>query len=522
MKTRAQYLDILRTRIHWDIIIIGGGATGLGAAVDAASRGFSTLLVERDDFAKGTSSRSTKLLHGGVRYLAQGNFRLVLDALKERGLLLKNAPHVSSNRAFVIPVYKSWQKWYYAAGLIFYDLLAGRLGLGRTKVLSGAKTVALLPGLSKKNLKGGIVYRDGQFDDSRFAINLAQTAAEQGAILVNYCALDRLVKAGGRISGVELTDRLSLETFSAKATVVINATGVFADAVMAMDEPGKRAVIVPSQGVHIVVDKRFFSGDTALMVPSTSDGRVLFAVPWHDKVVVGTTDTARELVSNEPEPLQSEINFILSNLNACLESTITDRDILSVFAGLRPLVKLSAVNKTALMPRDHSIFVSPAGLVTITGGKWTTYRKMAEEVIGKAVLVGGLHHSPCVTRGLKIHGWTLTDKPGPLSFYGADLLILQDIYEENPAWQALLHPDYPYTKGCVILAVRNEMAMTVEDVLARRTRLLFLDARAAMAAAPTVISLMASELNKNEEWETAQGDAFAKVASKYLPAFTNP
>ncbi len=507
----------LENEAHWDLIIIGGGATGLGTAIDAASRGFKTLLAEQDDFAKGTSSRSTKLLHGGVRYLAQGNFKLVMDALKERGYLIKNAPHVSDNCSFVIPVYKWWEKWYFGAGLIFYDVMAGKLGLGKTSILSVKKTSALLPTIKKDKLKGGISYQDGQFDDSRLAINMAQTAAEQGATLLNYCKLTGFNKTKGKITAVELTDTITRKKYLAHSRMFINATGVFSDAVLAMDEPGKRPILSPSQGVHVVIDKKFFTGDTALMIPATTDGRVLFAVPWHGKVVVGTTDTAIENISAEPVALEEEIDFILRNLNAYLGQVITRPDILSVFAGLRPLVRTSAVHKTSLMPRDHVILVSSSGLISITGGKWTTYRKMAEDVINKACALSGMFKRKCITTSLKIHGWSPGAKAGgPLEYYGSDLGLLEKLYEENPAWRELLHPGYPYTQGCVILATRNEMAQTAEDILARRTRLLFLDARAAMQTASRVIQLMATEMNKDEQWITEQTASFDALAKNYL------
>jgi glycerol-3-phosphate dehydrogenase len=354
---RGEMLQSLEENIHWDIIIIGGGATGLGTAVDAASRGFKTLLLDQEDFAKGTSSRSTKLLLGGVRYLAQGNFKLVMDALKERGYLLKNAPHVSADCSFIIPVYKWWENWYYGAGLTFYDLLAGKLGLGKTQVLSKKNTTDLLPTVETNKLKGGIVYKDGQFDDSRLAINLAQTAIEQGATVLNYCKVTQLTRHNDKVTGVVLTDTISRKEYRAGSTVIINATGVFVDAVMAMDEPGKSNLVSPSQGIHIVLDKKFFPGEAAMMIPQTTDGRVLFAVPWHDKVVVGTTDTPLEKISSEPTPLKEEIEFILQNINAYLSVEISRTDVLSVFAGLRPLVKMTGVNKTSLMPRDHVILI---------------------------------------------------------------------------------------------------------------------------------------------------------------------
>ncbi len=515
---RDEMLHTLEKNIHWDIIIIGGGATGLGAAVDAASRGYKTLLLEQEDFAKGTSSRSTKLLHGGVRYLAQGNFNLVKDALRERGLLLKNAPHISSKGDFIIPAFKWWEKIYYGIGLKIYDVMAGTLGLGNTKIISKKSALQLLPTIQNKKLRGGIIYQDGQFDDTRLAINLAQTAAEYGATILNYCKVTGLLKKDKKTKGVLLKDTISLKEYKVFSTVVINATGVFADTVIKMDDAARSPLVSASQGVHIVLDKKFFPGNDALMIPKTTDGRVLFAVPWYDRVVVGTTDTAVENISLEPAALSSEINFILNNINAYLNIAITKVDILSLFTGLRPLVKMSSINKTSLMPRDHTIVISATGLITITGGKWTTYRKMAKDVIDKATAYSTLVKKDCITHDLKIHGWVNeSDKSNPLHYYGADLVPLKNLYLENENWHKSLHPSFPYTQACVIWAVRKEMAITVEDVLARRTRMLFLDAKAAIETAPFVAELMATEMKKEKEWIVAQTFSFITLAKRYLP-----
>ncbi len=514
---RELMLHSLNESSHWDIIIIGGGAVGLGAAVDAASRGYKTLLLEQEDFAKGTSSRSTKLLHGGVRYLAQGNFKLVMEALRERGLLLKNAAHVCSNSDFIIPVYTWWGKLYYGFGMKIYDILSGKLGLGNTKIISKAKTHSLLPSIKIEQLKGGIVYKDGQFDDTRLAINLAQTAAEKGATILNYGMVTGLIKENDKIKGVLLTDTLSRKEYQTNAAVVINATGVFTDAVIQMDNPKQPPLVSPSQGVHLVLDKKFFPGKDAMMIPKTTDGRVLFAVPWHHKVIVGTTDTPLDKITLEPIALEEEINFIIRNFNKYQSTSIQKEDILSIFAGLRPLVKIKKVNKTSLMPRDHKIVISSSGLISITGGKWTTYRKMAEDVIDKALVIGQLLKKDCVTKHLKIHGWqNEINKTDALNYYGSDLTELKKLYLENKDWTLLLHPDFPYTKACVILAVRNEMAMTTEDVLARRTRMLFLDAKAAIETAPVVSRLMAAEMNKDDVWIAGQTKSFITLAKRYL------
>jgi glycerol-3-phosphate dehydrogenase len=510
-------LQKLQQDLVWDVIIIGGGATGLGAAVDAACRGYKTLLVERFDFAKGTSSRATKLVHGGVRYLAQGNIKLVRDALKERGLLLKNAPHVSSKMQFVIPNYTWWAKLYYGIGLKIYDALSGKLGLGNTNIVSAKKAVQYLPEIKTKNLWGAVIYTDGQFDDARLAINLAQTAVENGATVLNYMAVSGLLKEESKITGVACKDSFSEKKFKLKAKVVINATGVFVDDVMNMDNNDGENIVAPSQGIHIVIEKKFFKSDKALMVPKTTDGRVLFAVPWHNYVIVGTTDTAVNKIDIEPLPLQEEVNFILQNLNQYLSADIKSSDVKSVFVGLRPLVKRKGAKNTSLLARDHTIIISESKMITITGGKWTTYRKMAEEVINNATLVGNLAKQKSTTANLHIHGYT-NEQIGEehLKVYGSDAVEIKRLYLENSLWQEKIHANFNYTKAQIIWAVRNEMALTVEDVLARRLRMLFLDAAAAMAAAPIVVKLMAIEMNKNDDWIATEIISFNTLAKQYL------
>ena len=529
---RAEMLQRLNNESEWDIVIIGGGATGLGTAVDAASRGYKTLLLEQHDFAKGTSSRSTKLVHGGVRYLAQGNIKLVREALKERGLLLKNAPHLTKNLSFVLPCYSLWQKIYYGIGLKIYDVMAGKLGLGKTKIISAKKTKEFLPTISTKKLSGAIIYQDGQFDDARLAINLAQTAAENGATVLNYCKVIELVKTllavanpgsgfgqsgKEKICGIIFRDEIAGKQYEVKCKAVINATGIFTDEILRMDDATAENIVSPSQGIHLVVDKKFFPGSNAMMIPKTEDGRVLFAVPWHDKVVLGTTDTPIESHSLEPKPLEEEINFILHHINKQLDVAIDRNDVKSVFAGLRPLVKKGTSKKTALMPRDHTIIVSNSGLVTITGGKWTTYRKMANDVLNKAVMVTGLVKKTCNTENLKIHGWTdQTNKNDALHFYGADAAAIKALCIKDAALGELIHPSLPNIKAEIIWAIQNEMAITVEDVLARRTRLLFLDAKAAIEVAPAVAKIMAAAVNKNDDWVQQQIKDFIELAKQYV------
>ncbi|MBT1695252.1 glycerol-3-phosphate dehydrogenase/oxidase [Fulvivirgaceae bacterium PWU4] len=515
---RAGLLHEVAQEALWDVLIVGGGATGLGAAVDAASRGYKTLLLEQADFAKGTSSRSTKLVHGGVRYLAQGNISLVYDALRERGLLRENAPHLVKAQSFIIPCYSWFALLKYFIGLTIYDWMAGRYSFGRSKYLSTEDVIKAMPEINEKGLKGGIEYFDGQFDDARLAIDLATTSLEHDGILLNYMKVTGLTKdANGKVNGVVATELEQGKEYRIRAKAVINATGVFVDDILRLDTPSRKPLVRPSQGVHVVLDRSFLNSDHALMIPQTSDGRVLFAVPWHNHVLVGTTDTPLDEHSPEPRALDAEINFILSTAGKYLDRIPRKSDVLSVFAGLRPLAYPEKnTSSTKEISRDHKLMVSESGLITITGGKWTTYRKMAEEVINKAVSVGTLHLAPCVTRTLHIHGYTATPKDNSLGVYGADEAQLRELMKEVPAYAEKLHPDFPYTKAQVIWAARYEMARTVEDVLARRLRILFLNAAAAQEMATATASLLAQELGRNEAWEQAQVEAFGMLAAQYI------
>ncbi|MCX2482764.1 glycerol-3-phosphate dehydrogenase/oxidase [Pedobacter sp. MR2016-24] len=503
----------------WDVIVVGGGATGLGAALDAASRGYQTLLLEQADFAKGTSSRSTKLVHGGVRYLAQGDIGLVREALYERGLLLKNAAHLVKNETFIIPNYEWWGGAFYAIGLTIYDLLAGKLGFGRAKYVSKSKVISKLPTIQQKGLYSGVAYHDGQFDDSRLAVNLAQTILEQGATILNYFKVTSLLKdAQAKIAGVVTTDIESGITYHIKGKTVINATGVFVDDLLQMDKPGKKPLVRSSQGVHLVIDRSFMPGEDAIMIPKTDDGRVLFVVPWHDKLVVGTTDTPLDQHSLEPVALEEEIEFIMRTAAKYLVKAPTRNDVLSVFAGLRPLAAPEkGSSKTKEISRSHKLIVTESGLITITGGKWTTYRRMGEDTIDKAMEVGRLKKVATRTKDLPIHGSKAdVDRNDHLYVYGSDEAAVLALGNENPVWKEQLHVRMPYLKAEVIWAVRHEMARTVEDVLARRVRALFLDARAAIDMAPVVAELIAGELQKDEAWKKEQIATFTKLAQSYL------
>jgi glycerol-3-phosphate dehydrogenase len=502
----------------WDIIVVGGGATGLGTALDAASRGYKTLLLEQSDFAKGTSSRSTKLVHGGVRYLAQGDIGLVREALYERGLLLKNAAHLVKNESFIIPNYKWWSGPFYTIGLTLYDLLAGKLSFGRSKHISKKETINRLPCIQQKDLYGGVVYHDGQFDDARLAVNLAQTCLEQGAIVLNYFKVTNLLKEENKITGVLAQDMETGAVYAIKSKVVINATGVFVDELLQKDEPHKKPLVRPSQGIHIVVDREFMPGNDALMIPKTDDGRVLFVVPWHGKLLIGTTDTPINDHSLEPRPLEEEITFVMRNVSRYLTRAPKREDVLCVFAGLRPLAAPQASSeKTKEISRSHKLIISPSGLITITGGKWTTYRRMAQDTVEKAIEIGKLNPHKCITTSLPIHGNKEgVDRTDHLYIYGSDREELLALVEENPDWGEKLHAQMDYIKAEVVWAVRHEMARTVEDVLARRVRVLFLDAKVAIEISPAVARLMAELMSKDKDWERSQVGDFKNIAKGYL------
>jgi glycerol-3-phosphate dehydrogenase len=504
----------------WDVVVIGGGATGAGVAVDAASRGFSVLLLEREDFAKGTSSRSTKLVHGGVRYLEQGNISLVMEALKERGLLLQNAPHLVHDLQFVVPNYSWWEAPFYGIGLKVYDVLAGKYGFGESKILSSEETLRDLPTLKQEGLRGGVIYHDGQFDDARLLIDLMKTAVDHGGVVVNYMPVVELRKdAAGFVNGVVAVDSETSERFEIAASVVVNATGIFTDEIRHMDDAGAQSMVAPSQGIHLVLDGSFLRGDTAVMVPHTSDGRVLFAIPWHEHTVIGTTDTPIDAVSYEPLPFEQEIEFVLETAGEYLTRKPTRADVLSVYVGIRPLVKAAGSDsgKTSALSRDHTIHIDPSGLLTIVGGKWTTYRHMAEDTMNHAITLGRLEDRPCVTRDLRIHGYkTGVDPHGDLWVYGSDADKIKALRDNDAELGHQMNPALPQIAAEVVWAAREEMARSVEDVLARRTRALFLNARAAVAMAPEAARLLAKELGKDDAWSAAEVSRFNELAKQYM------
>lgn len=515
---RNTFLKSLQNN-SWDIIVIGGGATGLGTALDASSRGFKTLLLEQSDFAKGTSSRSTKLVHGGVRYLAQGNIALVYESLQERGILLENAAHVVKKQPFIIPCFTWYSKLKYLLGLKMYDLLAGKYSLGRSRLLGRDELMQDMPTIKSEGLKGGIEYWDGQFDDARLAINIAQTCAEQGGTLLNYFKVTGLLKNNdGKVSGVKAYDLENEKEYQLNAKVVINATGVFVDEIVHMDSTSKKPVVRPSQGAHIVLDQSFLKSSKAMMIPETADGRVLFAIPWHNYVLLGTTDTPLEKQSLEPVALDEEIEFILKTAGQYLTRHPSAKNILSVYAGLRPLAAPDKNTKnTKDISRRHKLLVADSGLITITGGKWTTYRKMAEDTVDLAIKEGKLPLVPCRSKTMRIHGFTkdISDNTF-LSVYGSDEAGIRSLIAKTPLLAEKIIEDQPYIKAEIVWAVRNEMARTVEDVLARRLRILFLDAAAAIKMSPMVANLIADELGLHTEWINGQLESFRELAENYL------
>jgi glycerol-3-phosphate dehydrogenase len=518
MTRASMYRRVREQSEPWEMLVIGGGATGVGVAVDAATRGYSVLLLEQSDFGKGASSRSTKLVHGGVRYLEQGNVSLVMEALQERGLLLQNAPHLVRNLGFVVPSYEWWEAPFYGMGLKVYNLLAGKYGFGASRILSPQETLHLLPNIQTQGLRGGVIYFDGQFDDARLLIHLAATACEHGAVLLNYIQVTGLSQdADGFVDGVHACDGETGEELAIPAKVVINAAGPFSDHVRRLADPRAEPLIAPSQGIHLVFDGSFLAGESAIMVPHTSDGRVLFAIPWHGHTLVGTTDTPVAEPTLEPVALEDEIDFVLGTASLYLTRKPNRADVRSVFAGIRPLVRAGGAGNTAALSRGHTIRIENSGLVTICGGKWTTYRHMAEDCVDQAATLARLPDRPCVTRQLRIHGsHPAPERLGALRVYGSDAVEIERLWEETPELREPLHPELPYTGAEIVWAARHEMARTAEDLLARRTRALFLNARAALEMAPRAVHLLAAELARGAEWEQVQIQRFHETARHYV------
>jgi glycerol-3-phosphate dehydrogenase len=518
MNRETMLKNIGESEKEWDIIVIGGGATGVGVAVDAASRGYSVCLLERYDFGKGASSRSTKLVHGGVRYLQQGNITLVIESLHERGILRQNAPHLVSELPFVIPDYALWELPFYGVGMKVYDVLAGRYGFPASEILSKEDVISHIPNLQQEGLVGGTLYYDGQFDDSRLLINLARTAVDQGATVLNYMNVTGLTYDDKKIiNGVTCSDTETNKEYTLHAKCVVNATGPFTDALRLKDDNKTKPIMSPSQGVHIILPREFLPGDTAIMVPHTSDGRVMFAIPWRGQMLVGTTDRSVDTVEVNPIALDTEVDFILETAAPYLTKKPTRADVKSVFAGIRPLARESHEKDTASLSRDLVIDISTSGLLTITGGKWTTYRKMAEDCVNHAIILANLEDRPCVTKKLNIHGhYYNSEQLGDLHYYGIDALSIREIIQSNPDYGKKIHESLIETVAEVIWVVRHEMVQTLDDVLSRRLRITFMDAKRAIEVAPYVADIMAKELGKDEGWKNWQVEEFIKIAEGFV------
>ena len=520
MRRRPERLDRAGRQGTWDVLVIGGGASGLGCALASAERGYSTLLLEQADLSSGTSSRSTKLIHGGVRYLRQGNVGLVRQALAERGRLIRSAPHLVQRLAHLVPVFSQWERLFYGSGLKIYDLLAGSSSLGASSFLSRAETMTHFPVLKANGLKGSVQYYDAQFDDSRLAVSLARSVEHLGGLILTYVQVHAFLKDNDRLTGVVAQDLETDGEIRVRARVIINATGVFSDALRTLNHPSHRKQVLASQGTHIVLPLGRMSATRGLLIPKTRDGRVLFLLPWHGVLLAGTTDVAVSEAGLEPAPSRAEVEYILEHLAGYLEPAPSVSDCLSVFAGLRPLIQAKPGEGTANLSREHAVVVDPSGLVNLIGGKWTTFRFMGEDTVDQAARVGDL--PPAAT---KDHLW-LADCPrssdentsetfDALRVYGSERKKLEELCKDTPALALPLHPRLPYRMVQVIWAVREEYARTVEDVLSRRTRALILDASGSVEAAPAVARQMARELNKNAAWEADQVRAYEQLALNY-------
>ncbi len=519
MTIRANILRLLSQQTKpWDVVIVGGGATGLGTAVEAASRGLHTLLLERIEFAKGTSRRSTKLVHGGVRYLKQFNIRLVLDALRERGYMLRNAPHLVRDLSFVVPAYDYLSLPYYGMGLSLYERLSGKLSFGPSRLLSRDSTSELLPTIVHSNLKGGILYHDGQFDDSRYAIALLRTLQDLGGTAINYMGVTGLLHKNGKVIGVRAYDHEGGSDLEIPAKIVINATGVNVEEIINLDGQLGEPLLTVSQGTHVVLPKSFLPCTAALMIPKTADGRVLFAIPWHDATIIGTTDEPVTQMSVEPCALNTEKHFLMKHIELYFGARPATDQILSIWSGQRPLLR-DGKRASSQLSRDHRIIVAPSGLITATGGKWTTYRRMGQDAIDRASEVVDIAPTTSQTSSLKLHGWQDTPLLGASEWervYGSDLPLLQALSREDPSLNQLIHPRLPYLLREIVWAARHEMARTIEDILARRTAALLIDARAAIEAAPKVAEVLAKELGRDEAWMQTDLSNFLSVARGYI------
>ena len=519
--TREQILKSLQAGETFDLVIIGGGATGCGIAVDAASRGLKVALLEKNDIAEGTSSRSTKLVHGGVRYLEKAvkrldkaQYDLVKEGLHERGVLLKNAPHLSHPIAFVTPLYRWIDVPQVFAGLKLYDILSGKWNIGHSKFLSRKEILKRFPSVKAKGLKAGVLYYDGQFNDARMAVALSMTAEKHGAVIGNHIEVTSLNKTNDKISSVSVKDKISGEEWQIKAKGTINATGPFGDNLRKMDDPNVEPIISASSGVHLVLDKRFAPPENGLMIPKTEDGRVLFVLPWQGHALIGTTDDPAE-ITEHPKTTEEEIDYLLRHVSLYFDIKVTRNDIKSCWSGLRPLVADPKAADTSNLVRDHVISLSPGGLLTIVGGKWTSYRRMAEDTVNQAIKAFELSSAqPCQTNHTAVVGGENFDKQGDKTLvknyqlatdiaqnlneaYGDRAAMVADIAKQG--YGGRLAKGHPYIEAEVIYATVHEYAIRAIDVLTRRLPLSLIDKSAAAAAAPRVIELMAEKLGWDSE-----------------------
>lgn len=500
----------------FDVIVIGGGATGLGVAVESVTRGYRTLLLEAYDYGKGTSSKSTKLVHGGIRYLANFDFALVKEGLEERYYFLNNAPHVAKKQSYLIPFHGFFEKVKYSLGIALYDKFAKNKKIGKSRFLSKKQMLSQAPQINLRGLSGGAIYYDGVFDDTRMLVTLLRTFEEQGGVAFNYHPVTDFTYQGNRINGVKVLNSLQDQQLEFSAKVVINATGTLTDILLNKAEPQlQHKTISVAQGTHLVFDKAIFNSPHCLVIPETSDGRILFVSPWHDKIIVGTTDVPIEQPSIEPVAQPAEIAFILETLNRYTAKPVTKEQVRSVFCGQRPLVCDPTEKATKKISRKHEILETANGLISIVGGKWTIYRRMGEDTINYAVQRNYLPASQSVTQNFKLFGYSTSVLESVLSVYGSQADAILTIQKQTANF-AKIHPDLPYLQAEVIYQVREEHAKTVEDVLARRTHAVLLDAKAARQSAKLVAQLMATELDCDEVWVERQVQAFENFITAYI------
>lgn len=549
--TRAHNISLMGSE-QFDVLVIGGGITGAGVALDAAARGYRVALVEKGDFASGTSSKSTKLVHGGIRYLPNFDFALVREALLERGLLLRNAPFLVHPVGFVLPIYKGDRHpvglpfttpWGIGLGVILdiglwlYDGLAGRHNVKRHRRLSRKEVMRLAPALVTENLKQGFIYYDGQTNDARLTMAVLRTAVQYGATIANYAEVTSFVTENGKVCGAHVRDNLGNQSFIARARHIINATGVFAEEVEALTDAGSLVHVEPSKGVHLVFSREDVKiGDDAIVLPETDDKRILFLVPWESRVVFGTTDTGSGDLDH-PTATKDDIAYLLHHLNRYLSVNLTADDIISVYAGYRPLLRArSSAHSTAKLSRTHAVLQNSSGLVTIVGGKLTTYRRMAQDTVdvlsrrdGSTSMphpttnlpLSGSAGWPAAQRDLEVKGAALGLSPQTVfhlgESYGSHASSLLSLIASDATLGTRLIEDLPYLRAEVVYACRHEMAMTLDDVLARRTSIILEDRDRGAGIVEDVAALMAMELDWSPEQQKAMIDAYRTALQQQMP-----